>query len=84
MLVLIRDIVRKKAVMVLHSFYMKNPSAIPDVRQLAKKSVSDNDLGVVSSALHIFYELIKVYTVYMQVIAKATCMFMSYTRQAVM
>lgn len=59
-LVLIRDIVRKKAVMALHSLYMKNPSAIPDVRELAKKSVSDNDLGVVSSALHIFYELIKV------------------------
>lgn len=59
-LVLIRDIVRKKAVMALRSLYMKNPSAIPDVRELAKKSVSDNDLGVVSSALHIFYELIKV------------------------
>lgn len=54
-----RDIVRKKAVMALRSLYMKNPSAIPDVRELAKKSVSDNDLGVVSSALHIFYELIK-------------------------
>ena len=58
--VLIRDIVRKKAVMALHSLYMKNPSAIPDVRELAKKGVSDNDLGVVSSSLHVFYELIKV------------------------
>ena len=51
---------RKKAVMALHSLYMKNPSAIPHVRELAKKSVSDNDPGVVSASLHIFYELIKV------------------------
>lgn len=56
----IRDIVRKKAVMALQSFYMKNPSAIPDVRELAKKAVCDNDPGVVSSSLHVFYELIKV------------------------
>jgi len=54
-----RDIVRKKAVMALHSLYIKNPSAIPDVRELAKKSVGDNDPGVMSSSLHIFYELIK-------------------------
>jgi len=52
--------VRKKAVMALHSLYIKNPSAIPDVRELAKKSVGDNDPGVMSSSLHIFYELIKV------------------------
>lgn len=58
--VLIRDIVRKKAVMALHSLYMKNPSAIPDVGELAKKGVGDNDPGVVSSSLHVFYELIKV------------------------
>lgn len=51
---------RKKAVMALHSLYIKNPSAIPDVRELAKKSVGDNDPGVMSSSLHIFYELIKV------------------------
>lgn len=60
--------------MALHSLYMKNPSAIPDVRELAKKSVSDNDPGVVSSSLHIFYELIKV----LQLIAKAACTFTVY------
>ena len=59
-LLLIRDIIRKKAVMALHSLYMKNPSAIPDVRELAKKCICDNDPGVVSSSLHIFYDLIKV------------------------
>lgn len=55
-----RDIIRKKAVMALLSFYKKNPSTIPDVKNLAKTAVCDNDLGVVSSSLHVFYELIKV------------------------
>ena len=56
--------------MALHSLYMKNPSTIPDVRELAKKCVGDNDPGVVSSSLHIFYDLIKVCSLlkhYMQV-----------------
>ena len=48
--------------MALHSLYMNNPSAIPNVRELAKKGVCDNDPGVVSSSLHIFYELIKVWS----------------------
>ncbi|XP_078360431.1 uncharacterized protein LOC144644775 isoform X2 [Oculina patagonica] len=55
-----RDIIRKKAVMALHSFYMKNPSAIPDVKKLAKTAACDNDPGVVSSSLQFFYELMKV------------------------
>ena len=58
--VFIRDIVRKKAVMALHSFYMKNPSAIPDVVNHVTKAIRDKDAGVMTAALHIFFELIKV------------------------
>ncbi|XP_068743857.1 uncharacterized protein [Montipora capricornis] len=54
-----RDIVRKKAVMALHSLYMKNPSAVPDLRKHARKAISDKDPGVMSASLHLFYELIK-------------------------
>lgn len=56
----IRDIVRKKAVMALHGFYSKNPSAIPDVMDHAKKAFCDKDPGVMSASLHVFHELIKV------------------------
>ena len=56
----IRDIVRKKAVMALHSFYLKNPSAISDVRGHAKRAIRDKDPGVMSASLHVFHELIKV------------------------
>ena len=51
---------RKKAVMALHSLYMKNPSAVPDLRKHARKAISDKDPGVMSASLHLFYELIKV------------------------
>ena len=56
----LRDIVRKKAVMAIQSFYSKNPSAIPDVKERAKNAVRDKDPGVLSAALHVFHELIKV------------------------
>lgn len=51
---------RKKAVMALHSFYTKNPSAVPDIRECAKKAICDKDPGVMSASLHVFHELIKV------------------------
>ena len=51
---------RKKAVMALHSFYMKNPSAIPDVVNHVTKAIRDKDPGVMAATLHIFFELIKV------------------------
>lgn len=46
--------------MALHSFWLKHPSAIPDVKKLAIAAARDSDPGVVSSAMHVFYELIKV------------------------
>lgn len=58
--------------MALHSFYMKNPSAIPDVKKLAKTAACDNDPGVVSSSLQVFYELMKV-NVYIVYSTKGTC-----------
>lgn len=55
-----RDIIRKKAVMALQNLHRKNPSAIPNVKELAMKAICDKDPGVVSSSLHVFYELVKV------------------------
>ena len=51
---------RKKAVMALHSFYMKDPSAIPDVVNHVTKAVRDKDPGVMIASLQLFFELIKV------------------------
>ncbi|XP_015753041.1 PREDICTED: AP-4 complex subunit epsilon-1-like [Acropora digitifera] len=54
-----RDIVRKKAVMALHSFYIKSPSSIPDLKEHAKKAIMDKDPGVMCASLQVFNELIK-------------------------
>lgn len=54
-----RDIVRKKAVMALHSFYNKSPSSIPDLKEHAKKAIMDKDPGVMYASLQVFNELIK-------------------------
>ena len=51
---------RKKAVMALHSFYMKDPSAIPDVVNHVTKAARDKDPGVMIASLQLFFELIKV------------------------
>ncbi|XP_067037313.1 AP-4 complex subunit epsilon-1-like isoform X2 [Acropora muricata] len=54
-----RDIVRKKAVMALHSFYIKSPSSVPDLKEHAKKAIMDKDPGVMCASLQVFNELIK-------------------------
>ena len=46
--------------MALQNLHRKNPSAIPNVKELAMKAICDKDPGVVSSSLHVFYELVKV------------------------
>ena len=49
--------------MALHSFYIKNPSAIPDLKEHAKKAIMDRDPGVMCASLQVFHELIKVSSV---------------------
>ena len=46
--------------MALQNLHRKNPSAIPNVKELVMKAICDKDPGVVSSSLHVFYELVKV------------------------
>jgi len=50
--------------MALHSFYIKNPSSIPDLKEHAKKAIVDKDPGV--NCVHLFrssMNLIKVSSV---------------------
>ena len=46
--------------MALHSFYIKSPSSIPDLKEHAKKAIMDKDPGVMCASLQVFNELIKV------------------------
>ena len=49
--------------MALHSFYIKSPSSIPDLKEHAKKAIMDKDPGVMCASLQVFNELIKVSSV---------------------
>ncbi|KAK3754940.1 hypothetical protein QZH41_019358 [Actinostola sp. cb2023] len=55
-----RDIVRKKAVMALHTIYKKSPSLVPDINQRAIKALNDYDFSVSAASLHLLYDLIMV------------------------
>ena len=49
--------------MALHSFYIKGPSSIPDLKEHAKKAIMGKDPGVMCGSLQLFNEVIKVSSV---------------------
>ncbi|XP_031567499.1 AP-4 complex subunit epsilon-like [Actinia tenebrosa] len=55
-----RDIIRKKAIMALHTLYQKSPSMIPDVLDIATNGLKDKDLSVSSASLILLYDLVVV------------------------
>ncbi|XP_071942555.1 AP-4 complex subunit epsilon-1-like [Antedon mediterranea] len=54
-----RDVVRKKAVMALFSFYRKSPMLMVQSYDLFKKALCDSKPAVMSAALHVFKFFIK-------------------------
>nr|XP_043628124.1 AP-4 complex subunit epsilon [Erigeron canadensis] len=52
--------VRKKAVMVLHSFYHKSPSSVNHLLSHFRKKLSDNDPGVMGATLCPLHDLITI------------------------
>lgn len=47
--------------MALHKLWQKNPEAIVDIKDRARKALSDRDYGVVGASLSVFHDLILVF-----------------------
>ena len=52
-----RELVRKKAVMAMHHFYMLSPSAVSHLEDDFRRSISDQDPGVMEAALILFHDM---------------------------
>eukprot|EP00831_Metopus_contortus_P028189 TRINITY_DN23496_c0_g1_i2.p1 TRINITY_DN23496_c0_g1~~TRINITY_DN23496_c0_g1_i2.p1 ORF type:complete len:370 (-),score=34.75 TRINITY_DN23496_c0_g1_i2:3-1112(-) len=53
------SLIKKKAVMVVHKFYLINPNLINDIDQKMKKALCDKDPCVMAASLNYFYSVIK-------------------------
>ncbi|XP_019622254.1 PREDICTED: AP-4 complex subunit epsilon-1-like [Branchiostoma belcheri] len=54
-----KEVVRKKAIMALHRFYLKAPNLVQHIHEKFRKVLCDRDPGVMGASLNIFYDLIK-------------------------
>ncbi|XP_066270284.1 AP-4 complex subunit epsilon-1-like [Branchiostoma lanceolatum] len=54
-----KEVVRKKAIMALHRFYLKAPNMVQHIHEKFRKVLCDRDPGVMGASLNIFYDLIK-------------------------
>ena len=55
-----REIVRKKAVLCMHSFHCKAPDLLRHAQHHFKSALCDKDPGVMWASLHVFYDLVQV------------------------
>lgn len=55
-----RDIVRKKAVMVLHRFHQIDPSSVASLGGKFRQALCDRDPSVMGASLHVLFDLAKV------------------------
>jgi len=59
-LLLFRELVRKKAVMVMHKFYSLSPGTVDHLEDDFRRCLSDKDPGVMEAALVLFHDMIVV------------------------
>ena len=55
-----RELVRRKAVMVMHHFYLRLPSSVSHLDEDFRRMLGDTDPGVMEGALVLFHQLVKV------------------------
>ena len=58
---LYRQLVRKKAVMAMHRFFLLSPESVGHLEDDFRRSLSDQDPGVMEASLILFHDLIKVF-----------------------
>ncbi|KAM6936963.1 AP-4 complex subunit epsilon-1 [Xenentodon cancila] len=54
-----KEIIRRKAVLALHKFYMIAPNQVQHIHNKFRKALCDKDPGVMSASLHIYLQLIQ-------------------------
>ena len=65
----VRELIRKKALMVMHRFYLLSPTSITHLYKDFRRCLSDSDPGVMDTVLVLLYDLVKVCTM------SCTCYF---------
>ena len=55
-----RELVRKKAVMVMHHFHKLSPSSVSHLEDDFRRALSDSDPGVMEAALILIHDLAQV------------------------
>ena len=55
-----RELVRKKAVMAMHRFFLLSPGSVSHLEDDFRRCLSDKDPGVMEASLLLFHDLIKV------------------------
>ena len=55
----VRDIVRKKAVMALQRFFQLDSSSVAGMSEVVRRSLCDKDPSVMGATLHILFDLCK-------------------------
>ena len=58
-----RELIRKKALMVMHRFYLLSPSSITHLFNDIRRCLSDSDPGVMDTCLELLIILVKVCSV---------------------
>eukprot|EP00056_Hartaetosiga_gracilis_P012748 m.203964 g.203964 ORF g.203964 m.203964 type:complete len:1265 (+) comp13738_c0_seq1:100-3894(+) len=54
-----REIIRKKAILAMHRFYLQSPSSISHLLPKIRRCLFDQDPGVMAASLNLFYDMIK-------------------------
>jgi AP-4 complex subunit epsilon-1 len=52
-----RELIRKKAVLVLHRFYTRDPASISHLTSALNKTLCDKDPGVMVATLNVFFAM---------------------------
>ncbi|XP_078540950.1 AP-4 complex subunit epsilon-1 isoform X4 [Lissotriton helveticus] len=54
-----KEIIRRKAVLALHKFYLIAPNQVQHIHDRFRKALCDRDAGVMAASLHIYLQIIK-------------------------
>ncbi|KAG5273688.1 hypothetical protein AALO_G00154350 [Alosa alosa] len=54
-----KEIIRRKAVLALHKFYLIAPNQVQHIHSKFRKALCDKDPGVMAASLHIYLQMIK-------------------------
>ncbi|XP_069480915.1 AP-4 complex subunit epsilon-1 isoform X2 [Ambystoma mexicanum] len=54
-----KEIIRRKAVLALHKFYLIAPNQVQHIHDRFRKALCDKDVGVMAASLHIYHQMVK-------------------------